>query len=257
MHPARKIGLVVAGFLMASGASLQAQALSPDLLALKDMVAELSTLEPPLDPSDQASIVADAQSALSNLSGSTVPYAGKPESLYGARLGMRVANLLYHRFGAPQDAASLLTTVQSVYAAYPPGAPTMSASLGTCQAAASSLPPDFSPSSSASVDNPCVDLDIDEGQLHSDAAALLAPLTVTYEKRIQVEPGVYEWVVVSEPYTPDPCPERMTVLCEMGGDGGAHWLNVRVRSLRNAASSITLRADPEPGGSYQVSPPGY
>lgn len=238
-------------FLLVSTQPLAAQQLSPDLLSLRDLIAELAELEPPLDPSDQASIVADTQTALTNLSGSTVPYAGVPESLYGARLGMRVANLLYHRFGAPHDASTVLTSVQSVYAAYPAGASTMSATVGKSQTAASNLPSSFTPASSASTTNPCSTNSPNLGLLHDLAFQYLIDATI----RLKVE-GTW----VTYPYDPVQDPAQMSVVCRLGsGVNGdtSFWFDVGIPSQRTGVVSTPLVAYPTAsGGGYQIQPGG-
>jgi hypothetical protein len=127
-----------------------------DLLALKGIVGELAKETPPLDPADAATIVSDAQAALTNVSGSTVRYQGVPEDLFGARLGLQIANLFYHRFASPGFSATVLSRVQSVYAAHPGGAGAMATCSGDRSNATGSLPPDYAPHQDASETNPCL-----------------------------------------------------------------------------------------------------
>lgn len=126
------------------------QALSPDLSSLQGLLEELQVARPPLDPGDAASIKADAVAALGNIGNSTVPYRGVPEALYGARLGQRIANIFYHRHTAADHATDVMSQVQSTYSGLGPQAAAMASATGRAQAAASALPPDFSPTESAS-----------------------------------------------------------------------------------------------------------
>jgi hypothetical protein len=193
---------------------LRAQA-PPGVPSLERLIEELVDTKPPLDPADLASIVADTNAVLSSLSGSTVPYEGVPESLAGARLGMRVANLLYHRFGQPQEASAVLAKVRTVYGAYPPGAPIMVAALGNAQSVTASLPTSFTPSGSAATTNACAQVTPDLPFIHSETLlqmssegtyGAIGPQTDISEMsvRCELEPSLFEGVryVVSIPPKP-------------------------------------------------------
>jgi hypothetical protein len=169
------------GLLLGSWWSpIQAADLSPDLHALTVLIQELVEADPPMDPADLGAIVADTNAALTNTSGSTDPYDRIPESLYAARLGMRVANLLYHRHGSPQDASSVLTQVQSLYAAYPTGT-AMASSLGARSAKTGSLPPNFSPASVASSTDPCPPMPSNSGAIYDTGKSFLETKIESYD----------------------------------------------------------------------------
>lgn len=232
-----RLPVLAALVLALTSPNLRSQDLSPDLGHLQDLVQELAEIRPPLDPGDAASIVADTTTALGNLSGSAVPYRGVPEGLLGARFGMRIANLLYHRFGQPQDAATVLGAVQSVYAAHPAGAPYMASVAGDRSSETGQLPPDFSPGSKASDTSPC---DLGEGERGAIENAAF---------------NGYEELQISPPYDPQSLVSfTCTLESDPGTGGSVVWLVVM--SSGSGASPITMRVYRQGAGNFWATPDG-